>query len=128
MNEYTASNQASAFGGAQEPACLIERNTPGFFLRFESWRARMALPYAGLLKLEISENNTDLDLTFVTHQVRVHGKNLQRIYKAVSQAAAVQIATIPERGSWIGTGAREDTPVVTEIRIVEREELDRRQR
>jgi hypothetical protein len=60
-------------------------------LRFESTQQRLALPYALLLRVELSVDETGCILNFATHEVRIRGRHLQAVYLAVSQAQAVQI-------------------------------------
>jgi len=61
---------------------------PATFLRLHSPREQVALPYASLIKLELTLDETTLELSFVTHRVTITGRNLAEIYKAVTEAEA----------------------------------------
>ncbi|MFZ5496520.1 MAG: hypothetical protein ACOZE5_14445 [Verrucomicrobiota bacterium] len=105
------------------PGCLDTRDIPAVCLRLESHRQRIAIPYALLLKVEISTDETACELTFATHQVSIRGRHLHDVYLAVSQAQAVQISTglasgVPEGRPFVG-------PLITEIRIEPVDERDR---
>ena len=128
MSEFKPRPLSPGSGVPAEARCLdTGRDVPGVFLRFESKRQRVALPYAGLLKVELSEDDTEIELNFATHQVKVCGKHLRRIYEAVSQARAVQI-TVAREDFPIEAMTRTDTPYVTEIRIEPLDEAERRRR
>jgi hypothetical protein len=72
--------------------CLDTRDIPGVCLRIESARQRIALPYALLLRAEVSEDQTHCEISFATHTVTVRGKHLREVYVAVSQGQAMQIS------------------------------------
>ncbi|HEX7632361.1 MAG TPA: hypothetical protein VF388_09525, partial [Lacunisphaera sp.] len=73
------------------PGCLVTQNVPAICLRLQSHRQRIALPYALLLRVELSEDSTACAITFATHEVSVQGRHLERVYLAVSQGLAAQI-------------------------------------
>jgi len=105
-----------------DPGCLETRDTPAVCLRLESHRQRIAIPYALLLRAEISEDETACELTFATHQVSIRGRHLRHIYLAVSQAQAVQISTglssgVQEGRSFLG-------PLVTGINIKPTDDME----
>lgn len=75
----------------RDPHCLVTSDVPGVCLRLESVRQRIGIPYALLLRVELSEDETGCDLTFATHEVRIRGRYLRAVYVAVSQGQAVQI-------------------------------------
>lgn len=104
------------------PGCLDTRDIPAVCLRLESHRQRIAIPYALLLKVEISDDDTVCVLTFGTHKVHVRGRHLRDVYVAVSQAQAVQLNTglssgVPEGRAFAG-------PLISEIRIAPIDEAD----
>ncbi len=100
---------------------------PAVFLRLQSAREQVALPYSSLIKLELKNDATAVELSFVTHRVMITGKNLTAIYRAVAEAEARLIAVLsldfPEeaRGS-------SSNLLVSEIRIEPLEPEDRRKR
>lgn len=61
---------------------------PAVFLRLQSAREQVALPYSLLIKLELKNDATALELSYVTHRVMVTGKNLAEIYEALADAQA----------------------------------------
>lgn len=100
---------------ARDPRCLETCDVPGVCLRLESSRQRVAIPYALLLRVELSEDETGCDLTFATHEVRIRGRRLRAVYLAVSQGQAVQIgvgdsANVREGDAVLG-------PLVTGLQI-----------
>lgn len=79
---------AGKVGQPPDPRCLEKRELPGVFLRLNSRREQIALPYSCLLKLELSLDETSLELSFATHRVTLSGKNLAGVYAAVAEAEA----------------------------------------
>jgi hypothetical protein len=77
------------------PHCLDAEDTPAAFLRFKSTREQVALPYSSLIKLALKTDETALELSFVTHQVTISGKNLSEIYKAVADVKARLVCVAP---------------------------------
>jgi hypothetical protein len=71
-----------------DPRCLESREMPATFLRFESPREQVALPYSSLIKLELARDETALELFFVTHRVSVTGRKLAEIYHSVTDVQA----------------------------------------
>ena len=72
----------------RNPGCLETREMPATFLRLHSPRERVALPYSSLVKLELTLDETALELSFITHRVTITGRSLAEIYKAVTEAEA----------------------------------------
>lgn len=106
--------------------CLESRDVPGVCLRIESVRQRIAIPYALLLVAEISEDQTQCEISFATHKVSVRGRNLRYVYVAVSQGQATQIsvgnpATFLEGQVYYG-------PTITGIKIEPLDESERARR
>lgn len=96
----------------------IERTaTPGLFLRFESTRERIALPYALLLKLELSLDQRTLELGFATHAVTIGGRELHEIYEAVADGHA-RCIVLSDRETQRVAMQRDRGTVVAEIRIM----------
>lgn len=83
---------AGKVGQQPDPRCLEKRELPGVFLRLNSRRAQIALPYYRLLKLELSLDDTALELSFATHRVTLSGKNLAEVYTAVAEAEVCVIS------------------------------------
>jgi hypothetical protein len=106
----------------------VERTpTPELFLRFESTRNRIALPYALLLKLELSLDQRTLELGFATHTVTVSGWDLQEVYEAVAEGHA-RCIRVSERVTPGSPVRQDDRAVVAEIRIAPLDPDDRRRR
>ncbi len=78
------------------PRCLETREVTAVFLRLQSPRERVALPYSSLIKLALKTDETALELLFVTHQVTITGKNLSEIYKAITEAEARLIRVVED--------------------------------
>ena len=70
------------------PKSVDRKDTPGVFLRFESARERMALPYSLMMKLEMSMDERTLELAFVSHVVTIAGRNLRETYEAITEGDA----------------------------------------
>jgi hypothetical protein len=97
------------------------------FLRFESTRERIALPYALLLKLEMSLDQRTLELGFATHAVTIGGRELHEIYEAVADGHA-RCIRLSDRETTGIVSRREDRAVVGEIRITRLDPDDRKRR
>jgi hypothetical protein len=90
------SKGAKGFDPSADPRCVESREMPAVFLRLQSPREQVALPYSSLIKLSLKTDGTALELSYVTHRVTVGGKNLAEIYKAVAEAEARLIAVVAE--------------------------------
>ncbi|MBI5768675.1 MAG: hypothetical protein HZA93_12830 [Verrucomicrobia bacterium] len=77
-----------------DPRCLETREVPAAFLRLQSPREQVALPYSSLLKLSLKTDGTALELSYVTHSVVIAGKNLDVVYKAVAEVEARLVAVV----------------------------------
>jgi hypothetical protein len=108
------------------PQCLVTRDVPAVCLRLQSHRQRIALPYALLLRVELSEDETTCAITFATHEVSVQGRHLEQVYLAVSQGQAVQIGI--GQSESLAEGATILGPLVTQVRIEPIAESDRARR
>ena len=109
-----------------DPGCLDQQEVPAVCLRLHSHRQRVALPYALLLRIELSDDETSCAIIFATHEVSVRGRHLRTVYLAVSQGQAAQIsvgesASLPEGSAFLGS-------LVTEIRIEPTDESGRARR
>lgn len=112
--------------GARNPGCLDTQDVLPVCLRLHSHRQRLAMPYALLLRAELSENETNCVIVFATHEIRVRGRHLMGIYLAVSQGQAAQIsigdsASFAEGDKFLGS-------LVTDILIEPSGESDRARR
>ncbi len=108
------------------PGCLETQEVPAVCLRLHSHRQRLALPYALLLRTELSDDETNCAITFATHEVSVRGRHLRAVYLAVSQGQAAQIgvgesASFTEGDKFLG-------PLVTDVRIEPTDESGRARR
>lgn len=81
-------------GDTPSNRCLECRDTPALFLRFESPREQIALPYASLVQLTLKLDSTAMELAFVTHRVTVAGHSLEVLYAAVAEAQARVVRTL----------------------------------
>ena len=79
-----------------DPRCLETREVTAVFLRLQSPRERVALPYSSLIKLTLKTDETALELSFVTHCVTITGKNLSEIYKAITEVEARLIRVVED--------------------------------
>ena len=89
---------------------------PAVFLRLQSAREQMALPYSSLIKLELKNDATAVELSFVTHRVMITGRNLAEVYQAVAEAHArvISVAATDSTGEFLMPAQR---ALVREIRI-----------
>ena len=100
---------------------------PAVFLRLQSAREQVALPYSSLIKLELKNDATAVELSYVTHRVMIAGRNLAEIYQAVAEAQArlVMVATTDFAGEFHMPAHR---ALVREIRIDPLDAEERRKR
>jgi len=96
--------------------CYItgERSAP--FLRFETKRERMALPYATLLGIGLSLDEKCLELDFASHKVTVTGKRLYEIFCAISRGYGHALFAQYE-GTELTAGPDSKAPIICDIRI-----------
>lgn len=87
---------AKGYDPPTDPRCVETREMPAVFLRLQSPREQVALPYSSLVKVSLKTDGTALELSYVTHRVTVIGKNLTEIYKAVADAEARLITVVAE--------------------------------
>ena len=92
IDEYPRAERKLA--PASNPGCLDSRPIPAIFLRLQSPREQIALPYSCLLKLSLKLDESMLELSFVTHRVTITGKNLAEIYVAIAEAEARVIRVV----------------------------------
>ena len=107
--------------------CLETREIPGVFLRLQSTREQVALPYSSLIKLELKNDATAVELSFVTHRVMISGRNLAEIYQSVAegQARVISVAATDFAGEFLMPAHR---ALVREIRIEPLDAEERRKR
>ncbi len=108
------------------PGCLTTQDVPAVCLRLHSHRQRLALPYALLLRTELSDDDTTCAIVFATHEINVRGRHLRPVSLAVSQGQAAQIsvgesASLTEGDAFLG-------PLVADIRIEPTDESGRARR
>lgn len=107
-----------------DPRCVETREIPAAFLRLQSSREQVALPYSSLIKLSLKTDGTALELSYVTHRVTIIGKNLAEIYKAVADLEA-RLITVAAEDFADAARLPSYTALVREIRI---EPLDAEER
>jgi hypothetical protein len=100
---------------------------PAVFLRLQSAREQVALPYSSLIKLELKNDAAAVELSFVTHRVMITGRNLAEIYLAVAEAQArvISVAATDFAGEFLMPAHR---ALVREIRIEPLNADERRKR
>ena len=100
---------------------------PAVFLRLQSAREQMALPYSSLIKLELKNDATAVELSFVTHRVMITGRNLAEVYQAVAEAQArvISVAATDLSGEFLMLA---QSALVRDIRIDPLESNERRKR
>jgi hypothetical protein len=93
----------------------------------QSIREQVALPYSSLIKSELKNDATALELSFVTHRVMIAGKNLAEVYQAVAEAQArvISVAATDFAGEFLLPAHR---ALVREIRIEPLDADERRKR
>ncbi len=93
----------------------------------QSAREQVALSYSSLIKLEMKNDATAVELSFVPHRVMIAGRNLAEIYQAVAEAQArvVMVATTDFSGEFLMPANR---ALVREIRIEPLDADERRKR
>ncbi len=105
-------------GGAPrpiDPGCLVTQDVPAVCLRLRSHRQQLALPYALLLQIELSDDQANCVIVFATHAISVRGRHLREVFVAISQGQAAQISV--GESALVGEGAVFVGPLVTDIRI-----------
>lgn len=110
-----------------DPRCVETREIPAAFLRLQSPREQVALPYSSLIKLSLKTDGTALELSYVTHRVTVIGKNLAEIYKAVAEVEA-RLVTVVAADFADAARLPSYTALVREIRIEPLDAEERRKR
>lgn len=123
------SGRKPKFPGADQPltsGCLVIQDVPAVCLRLQSHRQQIALPYALLLRAELSEDATTCVIIFATHEISVRGRHLREVYLAVSQAQATEVSI--GQSAILRDGATFYGPLVTEVRIVPTDESGRARR
>jgi hypothetical protein len=82
----------------------------------QSAREQVALPYSSLIKLELKNDATAVELSYVTHRVMITGRNLAEVFQAVAEAQArvISVATTDFTGEFLMPPHR---ALVREIRI-----------
>lgn len=114
------------FPGANQPlnpGCLVTQDVPAACLRLQSHRQQIALPYAFLLRAELSEDATTCLLVFATYEVSVRGRHLKDVYLAISQGQAAEISI--GQSTILREGTEFLGPLVTEVRIESTDESGR---
>lgn len=110
----------------RDPCCLATSDVPVLCVQFESARQRVAIPYALLLRVELSEDETACDIHFGTHDVRLRGHRLRNVFAAVASGHAHKIGL----GDLRGVGASEIVlgPLILKVEIEAVEENMRSRR
>lgn len=93
------------------------------FIRLETHRERIALPYSTLLGVTLSVDETTLALDFADRLVIVRGKRLHEVFCAIARGRVEAVFT-RSRSSEIEIGPASSAPFVSEIRIRGREDND----
>ena len=88
------------------------------FLRLETPRNRVALPYSTLLSLEISSDGTILRLNFVSKEVTVTGKRLHEIFCAIAKGQTEALFA-RSASDELTDASKNRAPYITDIRLKE---------
>ena len=110
----------------RNPGCLTTQDVPAVCLRLQSHRQRLALPYALLLRAELSEDATTCVIVFATHLISVRGRYLREVYLAVSQGQAAEISI--GQSEYLREGTAYLGALVTEVQIEPTDESGRARR
>lgn len=96
--------------------CYIAGDQPAPFLRLETKRERMALPYAMLLGIVLSLDETSMELDFASHKVTVSGKRLYEVFCAISAGQGQALLALGT-GEEFALGPVTKAPYIQDIRI-----------
>jgi hypothetical protein len=101
-------------GDSIESYQSTERFAP--FLRLETPRERVALPYATLLGMTLSADETTIELDFASRIVTVKGKRLHEVFCSIAagRGEALFARSATDEMS-LGPGSK--APLIVEIRI-----------
>ncbi len=110
----------------RNPGCLVIQDVPAVCLRLQSQRQQIALPYALLLRVELSEDENNCVIIFATHEISVRGRYMREVYLAVSQAQAMEVSI--GQSAILRDGTTFLGPLVTEVRIEPTDESGRARR
>jgi hypothetical protein len=86
------------------------------FLRLESSRQRLALPYATLLGLDLATDDNRLRIDFASYQITAQGKRLYEIYCALSAGTCAALFARTELQD-LENGPASDMPVIYSLKI-----------
>jgi hypothetical protein len=98
--------------------CYVTSDHAVSFLRFETPRERLALPYATLLGFTLSNDETILELDFASHKITVKGKRLYEVFCVLSTSVGQALIARSETDSVL-LGPSAKAPFIQEIRIKE---------
>jgi hypothetical protein len=96
----------------------LTSETGAVFLRLETPRERLALPYATLLGLSLSVDDATLELDFASHKITVKGKRLYEVFCAISAGRSSALFARSEVEE-LALGSTVTLPIIAEIRIRE---------
>lgn len=104
--------------------CLTTSNVPVLCVQFESARQQVAIPYALLLRVDLSLDETACDVEFGTHCVRLRGRGLRDAFDAISSGHAIRI----RRGDFHGVSVEGALlgPLIMSVEIEPLDEDSRR--
>jgi len=86
------------------------------FLRLETPRQRLALPYATLLGINLAVDDTLMQIDFASHHVTVQGKHLYEIYCSLSAGTCAALFARTELQE-LEEGPGAQKPVIQNLRI-----------
>jgi hypothetical protein len=96
--------------------CYLPSQYPVPFLRLETPRQRLALPYATLLAINLADDDTLMRIDFASHHVTVQGKRLYEIYCALSAGTCAALFAQAELQE-LEEGPGSQKPVIHDLRI-----------
>jgi hypothetical protein len=102
---------------AKDVECYVTSDFGAPFIRLETPRERIALPYSTLLGVTLSVDESILGLDFADRQVTVRGKRLHEVFCALARGRVEAVFARPAADELLA-GPGNTAPVVTEIRVV----------
>jgi hypothetical protein len=96
--------------------CYISGEHSSPFLRVETPRERIALPYATLLGFTLSVDETILELDFASHKITVKGERLHEVFCALARGLGQALLARNETELLL-QGPNPKAPFIREIRI-----------
>lgn len=101
---------------AKAQECYLTSDFVAPFIRLETPREKIALPYSTLLGVTLSVDETTLALDFADRQVTVRGKRLHEVFCAIARGRVEAVFAGPASAELL-VGPDNKAPMVEEIRV-----------